>query len=143
MTWERDKKPKDILDVGQEVKVKIKELDKENKRVKLVYDKKGPDPWEKVEEKYNIADVVTVKIVNLAPFGAFAKIDKGIEGLIHISQICEKRIAKPDEVLKIGQKVNAKIISIDKENRKIELSIRDLEGTSDELNSEEENAIKE
>ena len=137
MTWERDKKPKDILKVGQEIKVKIKELDKENKRIKLIYDKKGPDPWSKVEEKYKVADVVTVKISNLAPFGAFAKIEKGIEGLIHISQICEKRITKPDEVLTIGQKVNAKIISIDAENKKIELSIRELEGTSDELDAEE------
>lgn len=143
MTWERDKKPKDILKVGQEIKVSVKDLDKENKRIKLVYDKKGPDPWSKVEEKYKVADVVTVKISNLAPFGAFAKIDKGIEGLIHISQICEKRITKPEEVLKIGQKVNAKIISIDVDNKKIELSIRELEGTSDELEAEknEETAV--
>lgn len=133
MTWERDKKPKDIVEVGQEIKVKIKEVDKENKRIKLIYDKKGPDPWEKVEEKYKVSDVVTVKILNFAPFGAFAKIEKGVEGLIHISQICEKRIAKPEEVLKIGQKVNAKIVSLDKENKKIELSIRELEGTSNEL----------
>ena len=143
MTWERDKKPKDILKVGQEIKVSVKELDKENKRIKLVYDKKGPDPWSKVDENYNVGDVVTVKISNLAPFGAFAKIDKGIEGLIHISQICEKRITKPEEVLNIGQKVNAKIISIDAENKKIELSIRELEGTSDELENEanEETAV--
>lgn len=138
MTWERDKKPKDILEVGQEIKVKIKELDKENKRIKLIYDKKGPDPWEKVNEKYKVSDVVTVKILNFAPFGAFAKIEKGVEGLIHISQICEKRIARPDEVLKIGQKVNAKIISLDTENKKIELSIRELEGTSNELNENQE-----
>ena len=138
MTWERDKKPKDIVKVGQEIKVKIKELDKENKRIKLVYDKKGPDPWANIEEKYNVSDVVTVKILNFAPFGAFAKIEKGIEGLIHISQICEKRITKPEEVLKVGQKVNAKIISIDKENKKIELSIRELEGTSNELAEEAE-----
>lgn len=136
ITWERDKKPKDILQVGQEIKVKIKELDKENKRIKLIYDKKGPDPWEKAGEKYKVSDIVTVKVLNFAPFGAFVRIEKGVEGLIHISQICEKRIAKPDEVLKIGQKVNAKIISFDKENKKIELSIRELEGTSNELSEE-------
>lgn len=139
MTWERDKKPKDILNVGQEIKVSIKELDKENKRIKLVYDKKGPDPWSKVEEKYKVGDVVTVKILNFAPFGAFARIDKGIEGLIHISQICEKRINKPEEALEVGQKVNAKVISMDVENKKIELSIRELEGTSNELEEEESN----
>lgn len=138
MTWERDKKPKDIVSVGEEIKVRVKELDKENKRIKLIYDKKGPDPWSKVEEKYKVSDVVNVKVSNFAPFGAFVKIEKGIEGLIHISQICQKRITKPEEVLKEGQKVNAKIISIDAENKKIELSIREIEGTSDESSDSEE-----
>ena len=133
MTWERDKKPEDIVKVGQEIKVKVQEFDKENKRLKLEYDKKGANPWDKFAEKYNVNDIVTVKVANLMPFGAFVKIDKGIEGLVHISQISEKRIAKPDEVLKVGQKVNAKIINIDLENKKVELSIRELEGTSNEL----------
>ena len=133
MTWERDKKPEDILKVGQEIKVKVQEFDKENKRLKLEYDKKGPNPWEVFAEKYKLNDVVEVKVVNLMPFGAFVKIDKGIEGLVHISQISEKRISKPDEVLKVGQKVNAKIINIDLENKKIELSIREIEGTSREI----------
>ncbi|MBP3503346.1 MAG: S1 RNA-binding domain-containing protein [Clostridia bacterium] len=136
MTWERDKKPKDILEVGQEIKVKVKEVDKENKRIKLIYDKKGPDPWEKIDEKYHVSDIITVKVLNFVSFGVFVKIEKGVEGLVHISQICEKRITKPDEVLKIGQKVNAKIINIDKDNKKIELSIKELEGTSNELSEE-------
>ena len=133
MTWERDKKPQDIVKLGQEIKVKVLEFDKENKRLKLEYDKKGANPWDKFAEKYNVNDIVTVKVANLMPFGAFVKIDKGVEGLVHISQISEKRIAKPEEVLKVGQKVNAKIINIDLENRKIELSIRELEGTSNEM----------
>lgn len=133
MTWERDKKPADILKVGQEIKVKVIEFDKENKRLKLEYDKKGANPWDKFAEKYNVNDVVTVKVANLMPFGAFVIIDKGIEGLVHISQISEKRITRPEEVLKVGQKVNAKIINIDLENKKIELSIRELEGTSNEM----------
>lgn len=136
MTWERDKKTSDILKVGQEIKVKVQEIDKENKRFKLEYEKKGPNPWEKFVQDYKVNDVVTVKVSNLMPFGAFVKVDKGIEGLVHISQICEKKIAKPDEVLKIGQKVNAKIINIDIENKKVELSIRELEGTSNEMTDE-------
>ena len=136
MTWERDKKPSDILKVGQEIKVKVQDFDKENKRLKLEYDKKGANPWDKFAEKYQVNDVVTVKVSNLMPFGAFVTIDKGVEGLVHISQISEKRIAKPDEVLKIGQKVNAKIINIDLENKKVELSIRELEGTSNEMMEE-------
>lgn len=145
MTWERDKKPEDIVKVGQEIKVKVQEFDKENKRLKLEYDKKGANPWEKFAEKYNVNDIVTVKVVNLMPFGAFVKIDKGIEGLVHISQISEKRIAKPDEVLKVGQKVNAKIINIDVENKKVELSIRELEGTSNEMVEDvtEQNEVEE
>ena len=143
MTWERDKKPEDIVKVGQEIKVKVQEFDKENKRLKLEYDKKGANPWDKFAEKYNVNDVVTVKVANLMPFGAFVKIDKGIEGLVHISQISEKRIAKPEEVLKVGQKVNAKIINIDLENKKIELSIRELEGTSNELIEEETEKVEE
>ena len=92
MTWERDKKPADIVKVGQEIKVKVLEFDKENKRLKLEYDKKGANPWDKFADKYNVNDIVTVKVANLMPFGAFVKIDKGIEGLVHISQISEKRI---------------------------------------------------
>lgn len=133
MTWERDKKTADIVKVGQEIKVKVLEFDKENKRLKLEYDKKGANPWDKFAEKYSVNDIVTVKVANLMPFGAFVKIDKGIEGLVHISQISEKRITRPEEVLKVGQKVNAKIINIDLENKKIELSIKELEGTSNEM----------
>lgn len=133
MTWERDKKPSDILKVGQEIKVKVQEFDKENKRLKLEYDKKGPNPWDKFVQNYNVNDIVTVKVSRLLPFGAFVKIDKGIEGLVHISQICEKKIARPEDFLRVGQKVNAKIINIDSENKKVELSIRELEGTSNEM----------
>ena len=76
--------------------------------------------------------IVKVKITKLMPFGAFAELEKGIEGLIHISQICERKITKPEEELEVNKKVNAKIINIDEENKKIELSIRELEGTSNE-----------
>lgn len=143
MTWERDKKPEDIVKQGQEIKVKVIDFDKENKRLKLEYDKKGANPWDKFAEKYNVNDIVTVKVANLMPFGAFVKIDKGVEGLVHISQISEKRIAKPDEVLKVGQKVNAKIINIDLENKKIELSIKELEGTSNELVEDVQEKVEE
>lgn len=132
MTWGRNQNPREILQVGQEIEVRIKELDKENKRFKLTYEKKGPNPWNKVEEKYHIGDIVKVKISKLMPFGAFVELEKGIEGLVHISQICERKIVKPEEELNVGQKVNAKIIDINLENKKLELSIRELEGTSQE-----------
>lgn len=136
MTWGRNQKPRDILQDGQQIEVKVKEVDIENKRFKLSYEKKGPNPWNKVEEKYHIGDIVKVKVSKLMPFGAFAELEKGIEGLIHISQICERKISKPEEELQVGQKVNAKIIGIDLENKKMELSVRELEGTSQELKEE-------
>lgn len=136
MSWGRNQNPREILQVGQQIDVAVIELDKENRRFKLTYENKGPNPWKKVEEKYHVGDVVKVKVEKLMPFGAFVEIEKGIEGLVHISQICERKISKPEDELKIGKKVNAKIIDIDFEHKKIELSIRELEGTSNEYKEE-------
>ncbi len=141
ISWNRDAKVQDILKQGQTIKVIIKELDKENKRIKLSYADKGVNPWENL--KLNVGDIIKVKIRKFMPFGAFAQIAEGIDGLIHISQISTQRIAKPDEKLKIGEEVNAKVLNIDLENKKIELSIKELEGTSDEYSSLEENNINE
>ncbi len=141
ISWNREAKVQDILKQGQKVKVIIKELDKENKRIKLTYADKGVDPWEKLN--LNVGDIIKVKIKKFMPFGAFAQAQDGIDGLIHISQISTQRIAKPEEKLKIGEEVNAKVINVDKENKKLELSIKELEGTSDEYSSLEDNNVDE
>lgn len=141
ISWNREAKVQDILKQGQKIKVIIKELDKENKRIKLSYADKGIDPWEKLS--LNVGDIVKVKINKFMPFGAFAQVQDGIDGLIHISQISTQRIAKPEEKLKIGEEVNAKVINVDKENKKLELSIKELEGTSDEYSSLEDNNVDE
>lgn len=148
ISWDRNVKPSDILKQGQSIKVTILELDKENKRLKLSYEGKGPNPWDTIENKYHIGDIVTVKVVKMMPFGAFVELEKGIEGLVHISQIAEKKITKPEEILTLNEKVNAKIIDMNLEARKIELSIKELEGTSNEYKEENEekqvqNEIKE
>ena len=132
ITWNRNTPPNEILNVGQVIDVIAIDVDKENKRIKLSYAEKGPDPWKSVEGKYNINDILTVKVVKMMPFGAFVELEPGIEGLVHLSQICERKITKPEEELRIGQKVNAKIIDMDLENKRIELSIRELENTSNE-----------
>ncbi len=134
LSWDRNAVVSDILKEGQKIEVSIKEVDKENKRLKLAYGDKGPNPWNAVGTKYNINDIVKVKVVKIMPFGAFVEIEPGIEGLVHISQIAERKISKPEEVLKVDEYVNAKIIEIDKENQRIELSIKELEGTSNEYN---------
>lgn len=132
ITWERNVNTNELLTLGQIIKVRALEVDRQNKRMKLTYEGKGPDPWEKIEQKYHINDVVKVKVIKFMPFGVFVELEPGIEGLVHISQICTRRITKPEEELALGQWINAKILELDKQNRKLELSIRELEGTSNE-----------
>lgn len=132
ISWDRNVKPSEILEQGQKIKVTIIELDKENKRIKLGYGNKGPNPWNSAETKYHIGDIVKVKVVKMMPFGVFVELEPGIEGLVHISQIAERKLAKPEEELKLNQHVNAKIIDMNIDEQRIELSIKELEGTSNE-----------
>ena len=132
ISWDRNVNVNEVLTQGQEITVTVIELDKENKRIKLSYGNKGPNPWNSVATKYNVGDIERVKIVKLTTFGAFVELEPGVEGLIHISQIAEKKITKPEDVLKQNQHVNAKIIGMNVEDKRIELSIREIEGTTDE-----------
>lgn len=136
--WNKDEKLEDKFNVGEVIEVVIKDFDKENNKISLAYPLKGENPWYALASKYNINDVVTCKIIKFAPFGAFVEIEKGLEGLVHNSEITTlHRVAKPEDELEIGQMVNAKIINIDKESRKIGLSIKELEGTSKEYGYED------
>lgn len=136
--WNNDEKLEDKFEVGEPIDVTIKSFNKDENKISLAYPLKGENPWYKLADKYNLNDIVTCKIIKFAPFGAFVQIENGLEGLVHNSEITTtKRVTKPEEILNIGQMVNAKIISIDKENRKIGLSIKELEGTSKEYGYEE------
>lgn len=135
ISWDRGANANDLLKQGQNIRVRIKEIDKDNKRFKLSFDGKGENPWSRIE--LNVGDIVKVTIKKLTTFGAFAEIIPGVEGLIHISQISSERITKPEEKLEVNEQVNAKVINIDLENKKIELSIRELEGTNNEYSSRE------
>lgn len=136
--WNKDEKLEDKFNVGEVIEVVVKDFDKENNKISLAYPLKGENPWYALASKYNINDVVTCKVIKFAPFGAFVEIEKGLEGLVHNSEITTlHRVAKPEDELEIGQMVNAKIINIDKESRKIGLSIKELEGTSKEYGYED------
>lgn len=126
LAWTRVKHPSDVLKIGQEVEVYVIALDKEKKKISLGYKKTEDNPWTKFESTCQVGDVVPVKVVKFMPFGAFAEVLPGVDGLIHISQIADRRIGKPEEVLSIGETVNAKITDIDNEKKKISLSIRAL-----------------
>ena len=126
LSWKPISKPADVVSVGDEITVFVKSFDAEKKRISLGYKTEDSNPWYIFTAKYAVGDVASVKIVNMMPFGAFAEIVDGVDGLIHISQIAQQKIGKPADVLELGQVVDAKIIAIDEENQKISLSIRAL-----------------
>lgn len=126
LSWGRIKHPSEVVNVGDTVNVYVIGLDRENKKISLGYKRPEDNPWNVFTANYEIGDVATVRILKFMPFGAFAEIIPGVDGLIHISQIANRRIAKPDEVLQIGEEVEAKIIDIDTEKKKVSLSIRAL-----------------
>lgn len=126
MTWGRIGHPSEMFKEGQEVDVFVIALDAEKKKISLGYKKAEDNPWLKFKAAYNVDDTAKVKIVKLMPFGAFAEVVPGVDGLIHISQISNTRIAKVSDALKEGDEVEAKIIAVDEENQKISLSMRAL-----------------
>lgn len=127
LSWKRIKHPSQVVSVGQQIDVFIKELDPEKKRISLGYKTQENDTWFQFTQKYNVGDVVPAKIVSLMPFGAFAEVYEDVDGLIHISRISINRVNSPADVLSVGQVVNVKITEIDDENRRLALSIRALE----------------
>ena len=126
LAWTHFRHPSEVVSIGEKLTVYVKDFDAEAKRISLGYKTEENNPWNAFVEKYAVGDVATVKIVNMMPFGAFAEVLPGVDGLIHISQIADKKINKPADVLEIGQEVEAKITDVDMENRKISLSIRAL-----------------
>lgn len=126
LSWTKIKHPSEIVKEGDVVKVYIKDLNNETKKISLGYKKQEDNPWTIAQSKYNVGDTVSCKIVRMMPFGAFAEIIPTVDGLIHISQIADKRIGKPEDVLEIGQVVDAKITDANWEEKKISLSIRAL-----------------
>ncbi len=126
MSWKRIKNPSEVFSIGQEVDVYIKSLDKENKKISLGYRRDEDNPWEILRKNYPVDSVLEAEIVGLTTFGAFARVIPGIDGLIHISQIADRHISKPQDVLKVGEKVTCKLTAVDYDKKRVSLSIRAL-----------------
>ncbi len=124
LSWTRIKSPEEVVKIGDTVEVYIKDIDTEKKKISLGYKKSEDNPWEIFKRDFAVDSVVPVKIVSITSFGAFAQIIPGVDGLIHISQIANRRIDKVSDVLKVGDVVDAKIIEVDYEKKKVSLSIR-------------------
>lgn len=126
LSWKHIKSPAEVVSVGDTIHVYVKNVDRDRKRISLGYKTDAMNPWNIFTEKYAEGDIAEVKIVSLMPFGAFAEIVDGVDGLIHISQIADHKITKPADELELGQTVNVRITAIDYDNRKVSLSIRSL-----------------
>ncbi len=126
LTWLRVKHPSEVVKVGDTVTVTVKDVDMENKKVSLIYKKSEDNPWEVIKTQHEVGDVVTVKIMSITAFGAFAQIIPGIDGLIHISQIARERVEKVADKLSVGDVVEAKITELDYDKKRASLSIKAL-----------------
>ncbi len=138
LSWNKIGDPSEVLKVGDTVTVRVIGVDREKKKISLGYRKAEDNPWYKIEEKYHVGDIVTGIIKRMVPFGAFVEIADGIEGLVHISQISNVRIAKPDEVLSVGQEVEMKVMEVNPEIKKISLSIKEVKPIDPVREGEEE-----
>jgi len=142
LSWKRIKHPSQVVSVGQQIEVFIKELDVEKKRISLGYKTQEMDSWYKFTQEYNVGDIVSAKIVSIMPFGAFAEVYPEVDGLIHISRISTERISSPADVLSVGQVVDVKITEIDNDNRKLALSIRAITEAAEKAAREEARAAE-
>jgi len=128
MSWSKISHPSEIVAIGTRIEVMVLNLDKESGKISLGLKQRLPDPWQEVETKYKAGDKVKGKVVNIVPYGIFVELDKGIEGLIHVSEISwAKRVNNPSEMFAVGDTVETQIINIDKEGRRISLSLKQLE----------------
>ncbi len=126
LSWGRIHNPSEVVSVGDEIEVYVINFDREKRKISLGYKDPNANPWEMFMSKFSVGSVAKVTVVKLMPFGAFAEVLPGVDGLIHISQIANRRIGKPEDVLTVGDVVDAKITAIDEDKHKISLSIRAL-----------------
>lgn len=124
LSWKRIKHPSEVVSIGDTLEVYIKDLNQEENRISLGYKKPEDNPWEIFKANYNEGDIVKVTVVSITSFGAFARIIDGIDGLIHISQLADRKVENVKDVLSVGDEVDAKIISVNFDEKRVSLSIR-------------------
>jgi small subunit ribosomal protein S1 len=131
LSWGQVQHPSQVLRVGQEVDVRVVGVDRENKKIALSLKQVEENPWTRIEAKYHVGDTVPAKITKLAQFGAFAELEPGVEGLVHISELSDERITHPKQVVREGEDVQLRIIKIDPQRHRLGLSLRQAEDSAD------------
>ncbi|MEG0617583.1 MAG: S1 RNA-binding domain-containing protein, partial [Oscillospiraceae bacterium] len=137
LSWSRIKHPSEVVNVGDEIDVYVKDLDEENHKVSLGYKNVADDPWEKLRTEFPIGTVFKAPVVSITKFGAFVRMLPGIDGLVHISEISSERVEKVSDALAVGQEVEVKLIDIDFDKKRISLSMKVLEEPKQESGEDE------
>ena len=128
LSWTHINHPSEVLQVNQKVKVKVLDIDRDRQRISLGLKQTQEDPWQKIVAQHKVGDVVEGRVTKIVAFGAFVEIYEGIEGLVHISELANRHVERPDEVVSVGQTVQVKIIEVDSERRRLSLSIKRVDG---------------
>jgi len=137
MSWGKIDQPSEIYSVGDEVEVQVIAVDKERERISLSKKNLMENPWSDIENKYGKGNVVEGKVVKLLDFGVFVELEPGVDGLVHVSEISNQHVKKPSDVLNVGDEITVEVLSVDKENKRISLSMKAL------LEDEKKNEVKE
>ena len=136
ISWGKLRHPSEVLKIGDKVNVKILSMNKEKGKISLGLKQTTPEPWSIIDDKFHVDDIVTGKVVQLKEYGAFVELEPGLDGLVHISEVANKRVNNISDELTVGQEVSAKILDIDADRKRISLSLKDAAGT-DEAAAEE------
>lgn len=136
MSWGRVRKAKDVVSEGDSVVVTILDIDKDHSKISLSLKDVGNDPWQRVTEKYAVGEIVEGKVVRMASFGAFIELEDGVDGLVHVSQISDKHVPKPEDALNIGDIIRVKVTEVDPESKRISLSKKDADEPTDVVEEE-------
>ena len=137
LSWKHIDHPSEVVEVGQEVTVEVLDVDMDRERVSLSLKATQEDPWQHFARTHAISQVVPGKVTKLVPFGAFVRVDEGIEGLVHISELAERHVELPEQIVQVGDELFVKVIDIDLERRRISLSLKQANDSSDAQASEE------
>jgi small subunit ribosomal protein S1 len=142
LSWGHVNHPSEVLTVGQEVEVKVLDIDRDRQRVSLGLKQTQEDPWKSLVDSHNVGDIMTGAVTKLVSFGAFVQISEGIEGLVHISELASHHVEKPEEVVSVGDDIEVKVIEIDSDRRRLSLSIKRLHEEPGEETDDEESAVE-
>lgn len=137
MSWGRISNPREVLKEGQAVEVFVLDVDKEKGKISLSLKDADQNPWKLAADKYAVGSIVEGKVVRMVPFGAFVELEPGVDGLVHISQIANKHVVKPEDELKVGEIINVKVLEVNSEQKKISLSKRQADAPAEEAPAEE------